>query len=101
MPSPTSPTAPNYAGQRHRVRAAARSTLHSVGRACTGAESRPDAIIDRWPGRWGLTVLDSVRELRRDHFGLIRHVVAADAHVENEVRHRLQDMLTMVARHLA
>jgi len=30
---------------------------------------------------------------RRDRFGLIRNVVAAGAHVENDVRHRLQDML--------
>ena len=40
-----------------------------------------------------LTGLDSVRELRRDRFGLIRNVVAAGAHLENDVRHRLQDML--------
>ena len=41
----------------------------------------------------GLTGLDSVRELRRDSFGLIRNVVAASAHLENEAPHRLQDML--------
>jgi len=40
-----------------------------------------------------LTGLDTVRELRRDRFGLIRNVVAAGAHLENDVRHRLQDML--------
>ena len=40
-----------------------------------------------------LTGLDSVPELRRDRFGLIRNVVAAFAHLENDVRHRLQDMV--------
>ena len=40
-----------------------------------------------------LTGLDSVPELRRDRFGLIRNVVAAGAHLENDVRHRLQDMV--------
>jgi hypothetical protein len=46
-----------------------------------------------------LTGFDSVRELRRDRIGLTR--IAAGAHIENDVRHRLQEMLAMLARRLA
>ena len=46
-----------------------------------------------------LTGFDSVRELRRDRIGLTR--IAAGAHIENDVRQRLQEMLAMLTRRLA
>lgn len=73
----------------------------SDGQATSARFGSASAAVRLAAAVMGLTGLDSIRELRRDRFGWIRNAVAADAHVENDVRHSLQNMLAMLARRLA